>query len=214
MWCTWSLRMLHLQAATVRLCKLDAMPVLPPLPPTQATPRVGSSSSCPSVRLKPGNHPPTRHEEVLCRSQAAARLGANQTGGWSEWIGISLLSIDMEGARLGREPAIGPSLHLCYWPIQIETFFFIFYIACSCVGTNKTSVGQPWRLKLGAHFPATRGGRPYQPLWWRLPFLRVWLDSEKYSSDTFDLPTEWLNCLFLWTEFANNVKDASLFILL
>lgn len=60
----------------------------------------------------------------------------------------------MGGARLGREPAIGPALHLCYWPIQIETFFFIFYIACSCVGTNKTSLGQPGRLKLGAHFPA------------------------------------------------------------
>ena len=79
----------------------------------------------------------------------------------------------MGGARLGREPAIGPALHLCYWPIQIETFFFIFYIACSCIGANKTSVGQPGRLKLGAHFPATRGGRPYQPLWWRRPFLCV-----------------------------------------
>ena len=79
----------------------------------------------------------------------------------------------MGGARLGREPAIGPALHLCYWPIQIETFFFIFYIACSCIGTNKTSLGQPGRLKLGAHFRATRGGRPYQPLWWRRPFLRV-----------------------------------------
>ena len=76
-------------------------------------------------------------------------------------LGFFLLSIDMGGARLGREPAIGHALHLCYWPIQIETFFFIFYIACSCVGTNKTSLGQPGRLKLGAHFPATRGGRPY-----------------------------------------------------
>ena len=120
----------------------------------------------------------------------------------------------MGGARLGREPAIGPALHLCYWPIQIETFLLIFYIAFSCVGTNKTSMGQPGRLKLGAHFPATWEGRPDQPLWWRRPFLRVWLDSEKYSSGAFDLPTEWLNCLFLWTEFANNVKDASLFILL
>ena len=116
----------------------------------------------------------------------------------------------MGGARLGREPAIGPALHLRYWPIQIEMFFFIFYIACSCVGTNITSPGQPRRLKLGAHFPATWGGRPYQPLWWRRPFLRVWLGSEKYSSGAFDLPTEWLNFLFLWTEFANNVKDASL----
>ena len=34
----------------------------------------------------------------------------------------------MGGARLGREPAIWPALHLCYWPVQIETFFFIFYI--------------------------------------------------------------------------------------
>ena len=41
-------------------------------------------------------------------------------------LGFFLLSIDMGGARLGREPAIGPALHLCYWPIQIETFFFIF----------------------------------------------------------------------------------------
>ena len=74
---------------------------------------------------------------------AAARLGANQTGGWSNKLGFFLLLIDMGGARLGREPTIGPALHLCYWPIQIETFFFIFYIACSCVGTNKTSLGQP-----------------------------------------------------------------------
>ena len=36
-----SLRMLLLQAATVCLRKLDAMHVLPPLPPMQATPRVG-----------------------------------------------------------------------------------------------------------------------------------------------------------------------------
>ena len=86
-------------------------------------------------------------------------------------LGFFLLSIDMGGARLGREPAIGPALHLCYWPIQIETFFFIFYITCSCVGTNKTSLGQPGRLKLGAHFRATRGGRPYQPLWWRRPLF-------------------------------------------
>ena len=102
----------------------------------------------------------------------------------------------MRGARLGREPAIGLTLHLCYWPIQIETHFFIFYIACSCVGTNKTSLGQPGRLKLGAHFPATRGGRPYRPLWWRRPFCMDDWGSEKYSSGAFDLPTEWLNCLF------------------
>ena len=77
--------MLLLQAATVRLCKLDAMPVLPPLPPTQATPRVGSSSSCPSVRLKPGDRPPTRARgSAVSVCLAAARLGANQTGGWSE----------------------------------------------------------------------------------------------------------------------------------
>ena len=148
--------MLLLQAATVRLRKLNAMTVLPPLPPTQATPRVGSSSSCPSIRLKPGDRPPTRAQgSVVSVCPAVARLGANQTGGWSERIGLFLLSIDMGGARLGREPAIGPALHLCYWPIQIEIFFFIFYIACSCVGTNKTSMGQPGRLKLGAHFPTT-----------------------------------------------------------
>ena len=77
--------MLLLQAATVRLRKLDAMPVLQPLPPTQATPRVGSSSSCPSVRLKPGDRPPTRARgSVVSVCPAAARLGANQTGGWSE----------------------------------------------------------------------------------------------------------------------------------
>ena len=79
----------------------------------------------------------------------------------------------MGGARLGREPAIGPALHLRYWTIQVEPFFFIFDIACSCIGTDKTSLGQPGQLKLDAHFPATRGGRPYQPLWWRRPFLRV-----------------------------------------
>ena len=76
----------------------------------------------------------------------------------------------MGGARLGREPAIGPALHLRYWPIQIEMFFFIFYIACSCVGTNKTSLGQPGRLKLGAHFPATRGGRHTSPYGGVAPF--------------------------------------------
>ena len=93
---------------------------------------------------------------MLCRS-VQWRLGLEQTrleAGANE-LGFFLLSIDMGGARLGREPAIGPALHLCYWPIQIETFFFIFYIACLCVGMNKTSVDQPGRLKLGAHFPAT-----------------------------------------------------------
>ena len=74
--------MLLLQAATVHLRKLDAMPVLPPLPPTQATPRVGSSSSCPSVSLKPGDRPPTRAGgSAASFYPAAARLGANQTGG-------------------------------------------------------------------------------------------------------------------------------------
>ena len=77
--------MLLLQAATVRLRKLDAMPVLPPLPPMQATPRVGSSSSCPSVRLKAGDRPPTRARgSGVSVCPAAARLGANQTGDWSE----------------------------------------------------------------------------------------------------------------------------------
>ena len=46
------------------------------------------------------------------------------------------------------------------------------------------------------------------------PFCVYDWGSEKYSSGSFDLPTEWLNFLFLRTEFANNVKDASLFILL
>lgn len=77
--------MLLLQAATVRLRKLDAMPVLPPLPPTQATPRVGSSSSCPFVCLKPGDRPPTRARgSAVLVCPVVARLGANQTGGWSE----------------------------------------------------------------------------------------------------------------------------------
>ena len=76
----------------------------------------------------------------------------------------------MGGARLGREPAIGPALHLRYWPIQIEIFFCIFYIACSWVGTNKTSLGLPRRLKLGAHFPATRGGRHTSPYGGVAPF--------------------------------------------
>ena len=66
------------------LRKLDAMPVLSPLPPTQATPRVGSSSSCHSVRLKPDDRPPTQARgSVVSVFPAAARLGANQTGGWS-----------------------------------------------------------------------------------------------------------------------------------
>ena len=108
---------------------------------------------------------------MLCRSvqrwlgQERTRLEAG-----ADELGFFLLSIDMRGAGLGREPAIWPALHLCYWPIQIETFFFIFYIACSCVGKNKTSMGQPGQLKLGAQFPATRGGRPYQPLRGVAPF--------------------------------------------
>ena len=90
--------MLLLQAATVRLRKLDAMPVLPPLPPTQATPRVGSSSSCPSVRLKPGDYPPMRARgSVVSVRPAVSRLGVNQTRGWSERIGIFLAA-----GRYGR----------------------------------------------------------------------------------------------------------------
>src|SRR3954470_12489642 len=74
--------MLLLQAATVHLHKLDAMPVLPPLPPTQATPRVGSSYSCPSIRLKPGDRPPTRARgSAVSVCPTTARLGVNQTGG-------------------------------------------------------------------------------------------------------------------------------------
>ena len=144
MCCTYSLRMLLLQAATVGLRKLDAMPVLPPLPPTQATPRVGSSSSCPSVRLKPGDRPPARAGgSAVSACLAAARLGANLARGWSESIGI-FPAVDRYGRRsFGPRAYLGPGLHLCYWPIQIETFFFIFYIACSCVGTNKNSMGQP-----------------------------------------------------------------------
>ena len=77
--------MLLLKAANVRLRKLDAMPVLLPLPPTQATPKVGSSSSGPFVRLKPGDRSPTRARgSAVSVCPAAARLGANQTGGWSE----------------------------------------------------------------------------------------------------------------------------------
>jgi hypothetical protein len=76
--------MLLLQAVTVRLRKLDAMPVLL-LPPMQATPRVGSSTSCPSICLKPDDRCPTRARgSAVSVCLAAARLGANQTGGWSE----------------------------------------------------------------------------------------------------------------------------------
>ena len=175
MWCTCSLRMLLLQAATVRLHKLDAMLVLPPLPPTQATPRVGSSSSCPSVRLKPDDRPPTRAwGSAVSVCPAAARLGANQTGGWSEWIGI-FPAVDRYGRRsFGPRACYRACLALMLLAHPNWNIFLHFYIACSCVGMNKTSLGQPGRLKLGAHFPATRGGRPYQPLWWRCPFLRVW----------------------------------------
>ena len=52
-------------------------------------------------------------------------------------LGFFLLSIDMGGARLGREPTIGPALHLCYWPIQIETFFFIFTLPARALGRTK-----------------------------------------------------------------------------
>ena len=103
----------------------------------------------------------------------------------------------MGGARLGREPAIGPALHLRYWPIQIETFFFIFYIACSCVGTNKTSLGQPGRLKLGAHFLATEAAAHTSPYGGVAPICVYDWCSEMYSSVAFDLPTKWLNCLCL-----------------
>ena len=129
--------MLLLQAATVRLRKLDAMPVLPPLPPTQATPRVGSSSSCPSIRLKPGDCPPTRARgSAVSVRPAAARLGMNQTGGWSERIGI-FSAVDRYGRSSCREPAIGPALHLRYWPIQIEKNFFIFTLPACALGRTK-----------------------------------------------------------------------------
>ena len=50
-----------------------------------AAARVGSSSYCPSVRLKPDDCPPTRARgSAVSVCPAAARLGANQTGGWSE----------------------------------------------------------------------------------------------------------------------------------
>ena len=91
-------------------------------------------------------------------------------GAGANEMGVFLMSINMGGARLGHEPAIGPALHLCYWPIQIETFFFIFYIVCLCVGTNKTSMGQPGQLKLGAHFPATQGAAYTSPYGGIAPF--------------------------------------------
>ena len=65
---------------------------------------------------------------MLCRS-VQRWLGYERTrleAGANE-LGFFLLSIDMGGDRMSREPAIGPGLHLCYWPIQIETFFFIFF---------------------------------------------------------------------------------------
>ena len=52
-------------------------------------------------------------------------------------LGFFLLSIDMGGARLGREPAIGPALHLCYWPIQIETFSSFFTLPARALGRTK-----------------------------------------------------------------------------
>ena len=52
-------------------------------------------------------------------------------------LGFFLLSIDMGDARLGREPAIGPALHLRYWTIQIETFFFIFTLSARVLGRTK-----------------------------------------------------------------------------
>ena len=77
---------------------------------------------------------------MLCRS-VQRRLGLERTRleAGANKLGFFLAAIDMGGARLGREPAIGPALHLHYWPIQIETFFFIFYIACLCVGPKKVA---------------------------------------------------------------------------
>ena len=50
-----------------------------------AASKATSSSSCPSVHLKPGDRPPTRvRGSAVSVCPAAARLGANQTGGWSE----------------------------------------------------------------------------------------------------------------------------------
>ena len=44
-----------------------------------------AAASCPSVRLKPGDRPPTRARgSAVSVCPAAARLGVNQTGGWSE----------------------------------------------------------------------------------------------------------------------------------
>ena len=68
---------------------------------------------------------------------AAARLGANQLEAGANELGFFLLSIDMGGARLGREPAIGPALHLRYWPIQIEKNFFIFTLPACALGRTK-----------------------------------------------------------------------------
>ena len=162
MWCTCSLRMLLLQLAIVRLRKLDAMPVLPPLPPTQATPRVGSSSSCPSVRLKLGDRPPTRAQgSAVSVCPATVRLGANQTGGWSEWIGI-FPAVDRYGRRsFGPRASYRACLALMLSAHTNWKVFFIFYIAFSCARMNKTSLGPPGQLKLRAHFLATRGGCPY-----------------------------------------------------
>ena len=75
--------------------------------------------------------------------------------------------------------------------------FLHFYIACSCVGTKKTSLGQPGRLKLGAHFPSTRGGRPYQPLRWRRPFCVYDWGSEKFPMALLIYPQNgWIACFY------------------
>ena len=49
-------------------------------------------------------------------------------------LGFFLLSIDMGGARLGRDPAIGPALHLCYWPSKLKHFSSFFTLPARELG--------------------------------------------------------------------------------
>ena len=62
---------------------------------------------------------------------------------------------------------------------------------------NKTSQGQPGRLKMVHTFQPPEAAAHTSPYGGVAPFCVYDWGSEKYSSGAVDLPTELLNCLFL-----------------
>ena len=103
----------------------------------------------------------------------------------------------MGGAHLGREPAIGPALHLRYCTIQIETFLFIFTLPTRALGRRKLASANLDDSNYVHTFQPLEAATHTSPYGGVTPFCVDDWGSEKYSSGAFDLPTEWLSCLFL-----------------